>query len=86
VILAFVFLIALGKFGITISPFIAVIGAVIFGSTLAFQGALSNYAAGLTIIVTRPFVVGNTIAVKGVNGVVEEVGLGATKLSTEDGE
>ena len=86
VVLVFVFLIALGKFGITLAPFIAAIGAVIFGSTLAFQGALSNYAAGLTIIVTRPFVVGNTISVQGVNGVVEEVGLGATKLSTEDGE
>jgi small conductance mechanosensitive channel len=86
VVLGFVFLIALGKFGITMAPFIAAIGAIIFGSTLAFQGALSNYAAGLTIIVTRPFVVGNTISVKGVHGVVEEVGLGATKLSTEDGE
>ena len=86
VVLVFVILIALGKFGITLAPFIAAIGAVIFGSTLAFQGALSNFAAGLTIIMTRPFVVGNTISVKGVNGVVEEVGLGATKLSTEDGE
>ena len=86
VVLVFVFLIALGKFGITLSPFIAAIGAVLFGSTLAFQGALANYAAGLTIIVTRPFVVGNTITVKGVSGVVEEVGLGSTHLSTEDGE
>jgi small conductance mechanosensitive channel len=86
VVLAFVFIIALGKFGITMAPFIAAIGAVAFGSTLAMQGALANYAAGLTIIVTRPFVVGNTITVKGVNGVVEEVGLGSTHLSTEDGE
>jgi small conductance mechanosensitive channel len=86
VVLAFVFIIALGKFGITMTPFIAAIGAVAFGGTLAMQGALANYVAGLTIIVTRPFVVGNTITVKGVNGVVEEVGLGSTHLSTEDGE
>ena len=86
VVLAFVFIIALGKFGITMAPFIAAIGAVAFGSTFALQGALSNYVAGLTIVVTRPFVVGNTISVKGVNGVVEQVGLGATHLSTEDGE
>jgi small conductance mechanosensitive channel len=86
VVLAFVFIIALGKFGITMSPFIAMIGAAAFGGTLAMQGALANYVAGLTIIVTRPFVVGNTITVKGVNGVVEEIGLGATHLSTEDGE
>ena len=86
VVLAFVFIIALGKFGISIAPFVAAIGAIAFGSVLALQGALANYAAGLTIIVTRPFVVGNTITVKGVSGVVEEIGLGSTHLSTEDGE
>ncbi len=86
VIIGFVLIISLGKFGITMTPFIAAIGAVAFGSSLALAGPLSNYGAGLTIIVTRPFVVGNTITVKGVSGVVEEVGLGATHLSTEDGE
>ena len=85
-VLGFVMIVVLGKFGITMTPFIAAIGAVAFGSSLALAGALSNYGAGLTIIVTRPFVVGNTIAVQGVTGVVEEVGLGATHLSTEDGE
>jgi small conductance mechanosensitive channel len=86
VIIGFVLIISLGKFGITMTPFIAAIGAVAFGSSLALAGPLSNYGAGLTIIMTRPFVVGNTITVKGVSGVVEEVGLGATHLSTEDGE
>jgi len=86
VIIGFVLIISLGKFGITMTPFIAAIGAVAFGSSLALAGPLSNYGAGLTIIITRPFVVGNTIKVKGVSGVVEEVGLGATHLSTEDGE
>ena len=79
-------IVVLGKFGITMTPFIAAIGAVAFGSSLALAGSLSNYGAGLTIIITRPFVVGNTIAVQGVSGVVEEVGLAATHLSTEDGE
>jgi small conductance mechanosensitive channel len=86
VVLAFVMIIALGKFGITIAPFIAAVGAVAFGSSLALQGPMSNYGAGLVIVVTRPFVVGNTITVKGVSGIVEEVGLAATHLSTEDGE
>ena len=85
-LLAFVMIVVLGKFGITMTPFIAAIGAVAFGSSLALAGSLSNYGAGLTIIITRPFVVGNTIAVQGVSGVVEEVGLAATHLSTEDGE
>jgi small conductance mechanosensitive channel len=84
--LAFVMIVVLGKFGITMTPFIAAIGAVAFGSSLALAGSLSNYGAGLTIILTRPFVVGNTIMVQNVSGVVEEVGLASTHLSTEDGE
>jgi small conductance mechanosensitive channel len=86
VVIGFVLIMALGKLGIAITPFIAALGAVAFGSSLALGGLLSNYGAGLTIIITRPFVVGNTIQVKGVSGVVEEIGLGATQLSTEDGE
>ena len=85
-LLAFVMIIVLGKFGITMTPFIAAIGAVAFGSSLALAGLLSNYGAGLTIILTRPFVVDDTIKIQGVSGVVEEVGLAATHLSTEDGE
>lgn len=85
-LLAFVMIIVLGKFGIAMTPFIAAISAVAFGSSLALAGLLSNYGAGLTIIITRPFVVGNTIKVQSVSGVVEEVGLASTRLSTEDGE
>ncbi len=85
-VLAFVLIVVLGKFGITMTPFIAAIGAVAFGSSLALAGLLSNYGAGLSIILTRPFVVNDTIRIQGVSGVVEEVGLAATRLSTEDGE
>ena len=84
-VLVFVILIALGKFGITIAPFIAALGALAFGASFALQGPLSNYGAGLTIILTRPFVVGNTITVAGVSGVVEEVKLACTILTNEDG-
>jgi len=85
-LIVFVVIITLGNFGITIAPLIALAGASAFGATLALQGPLSNYAAGLAIIVSRPFVVGNTIAVKGVSGVVEEVKMAATILRGEDGE
>ncbi len=85
-ILVFVVIIAMGKFGITITPFIAALGAVVFGSTLALQGPISNYGAGLTIILTRPFVVGDTIRVTNVIGIVEEIKLAYTILSNEDGE
>ncbi|MCK5340974.1 MAG: mechanosensitive ion channel family protein [Desulfobulbaceae bacterium] len=85
-VLAFVVIIAIGKFGISIAPMIAAVSALAFGASFAIQGPLSNYGAGLSIIITRPFKVGDTIAVSGVSGIVEEVRLAATILLTEDGE
>lgn len=84
-ILAFAIIIALGKFGITITPFIAMIGAGAFGVSMALQGPLSNYGAGISIILGRPFVVGDTITVTGQSGVVKEVTLSSTILTDEDG-
>jgi small conductance mechanosensitive channel len=83
-ILAMVVIMALGKVGISVTPFIATIGALGLGAGLAMQGMLSNYAAGVTIIVTRPFVVGDTITILGVTGLVREVHLGYTMLTNED--
>jgi small conductance mechanosensitive channel len=85
IIIGFAIIIALGKFGITIAPFIAALAAMAFGASFAIQGPLANYGAGLVIILTRPFVVGNTITVSGVSGIVDEVNLGATILKDEDG-
>jgi small conductance mechanosensitive channel len=81
-----VIIITLGNFGITIAPLIALAGASAFGATMALQGPLSNYGAGLAIILGRPFVVGNTITVRKVSGVVDEIALAATTLVGEDGE
>jgi len=86
VVVVFVVIITLGNFGITIAPLIALAGAGAFGATLAIQGPLSNYGAGLAIILARPFVVGNTITVKKTSGVVDEIKLAATVLVGEDGE
>jgi small conductance mechanosensitive channel len=85
IILGFAFIVAIGKFGITIAPLIAALAAMAFGASFAIQGPLANYGAGLVIILTRPFVVGNTIKVSDVSGIVEEVKLGATVLTDEDG-
>ncbi len=85
-VMVFVIMIALEKFGITIAPLIAAGSALIFGGSFAIQGPLSNYAAGLSIIMSKPFVVGDTISVIGVSGVVEEVVLARTTLTTADGE
>lgn len=85
-IIASAVMIALPKLGIQITPFIAAIGALGLGAGLAVQGLLSNYGAGLSIILTRPFVVGDTIRVQGVWGVVKEVTLAYTILTNEDDE
>ncbi|MCK4378595.1 MAG: mechanosensitive ion channel family protein [Deltaproteobacteria bacterium] len=85
-VLVFAIIITMGKFGISIAPFIAALGALAFGCTFALQGPLSNFGAGLTIILTRPFVVDNTITIQGVSGIVKEITLTATILDTEDGE
>ncbi len=84
--LTFVVIIAIGKFGISIAPFIAALGALAFGTSFAISGPVSNYGAGLVIILSRPFVIGNTITISGVSGVVDEIHLAVTILSTEDDE
>ena len=86
IIIIMVAVICLGKLGISVTPMVAAIGAASLGAGLALQGMLSNYAAGVTIIVTRPFIVGNTIEVKGVSGVVAQIKLGLTILTNEEGE
>lgn len=84
-VLILVGIITLGNFGVTITPLIAAAGGAAFGATVALRPTIANLGAGLSIILTRPFVVGNTISVRGANGVVEEVKLGATILSTSNG-
>ena len=79
-------IVVLPKVGVEITPFVAAIGAVGLGAGLAVQGLLSNYGAGLSIIITRPFVVGDTIKVQGVTGLVEDIHLAHTILTNEDAE
>lgn len=86
ILIVMLIIITLGNFGISIAPLIALAGAVTFGATLALQGPISNFGAGVAIILTRPFVVGNVITVQGVSGVVDRITLGITFLTGEDGE
>lgn len=78
--------IALGKIGISIAPFVAAIGAVSLTAGLALQGSVSNYAAGVVLILSHPFKIGDTIAMADVYGVVEDIKLASTTLRTEDEE
>jgi small conductance mechanosensitive channel len=85
-VLAAMVVVALGKIGISIAPFIAAIGAASLTAGLALQGSVSNYAAGVLLIISRPFKVGDTLAVASVYGVVEEIRLAYTVLRNEDEE
>ena len=84
-IIAVAVLIALGKFGITIAPFIAGISVIGFGTSFALQGPLSNYAAGITLVFTKPFKVGDIVEVSSVMGEVTDMTLARTELKTLDG-
>jgi len=74
----------LGVFGIQTASFAAVIAAAGLAIGLAFQGTLSNFAAGVMILVFRPFKVGDVVQVAGVIGKVEEIDLFTSALSTPD--
>ncbi len=86
VIIAFAIIIALSKLDIEITPFIALLGAGAFGLSLAVQGPVSNYGAGIVLIITRPFKVSDTLTLNGLTGIVDCVNLGNTQLVNEDGE
>jgi len=84
VVLALAGVAALDKFGVSIAPLIAGIGVAGIGVGFALQGVLSNVFAGLTIIVTKPFLVGEYIKVVGVEGEVFHVDLSSTVLVQAD--
>jgi small conductance mechanosensitive channel len=85
-VIGFFLVIALGKLGISITPLIAAIGGLAIGASFAIQGPVSNYGAGLVIILTRMYKVGDTVTVQGCTGVVTDIALAATKMVAEDGE
>ncbi len=75
---------ALENLGVQLLPLIAGLGVAGAGIALAMQGVLSNIVAGLSIILTKPFRVGQYIQVAGVEGRVEQVSLSSTMLTHSD--
>jgi hypothetical protein len=75
---------ALQNLGVELLPLIAGIGVAGAGIALAMQGVLGNVVAGLTIIFTRPFRIGEYIAIAGVEGKVENITLFNTTLMHAD--
>jgi len=74
----------LGMFGVETTSFAAVIGAAGLAIGLAFQGSLSNFAAGVMLLVFRPFKVGDTVNIAGNTGKVNEIELFTTAIDTFD--
>ena len=84
-LLLFVILAALGQLGIQTASVVALIGAAGLAIGLALQGSLSNFAAGVLIVVFRPFRVGDYIEAAGTKGTVQEIQIFTTVLEHTDG-
>lgn len=83
-LLVMVIIAAVGQLGVQTTSFIAVLGAAGLAIGLALQGSLANFAAGVLMIIFRPFKAGDFIEAAGTAGVVEEIQLFTTKMRTPD--
>ncbi len=82
--LAVVVIAVLSLFGIQTTSLVAVLGAAGLAVGLALQGTLSHFAAGVMLLIFRPFKVGDVVEVGGTRGTVEEVGIFTTTLKSAD--
>jgi small conductance mechanosensitive channel len=82
--LVFTFSAVLSTFGVATTSFVAVIGALGIAIGLALQGTLSNLAAGIMLVLFRPFHIGDRVEAGGVIGTVREVNLFYSELDTDD--
>jgi small conductance mechanosensitive channel len=83
-VLILFFVVALQNLGVELLPLVAGLGVAGAGLALATQGVLSNLAAGLSIIFTKPFRVGEYISVSGEEGQVDMITLFSTTLNHVD--
>ena len=74
----------LGYFGIQTSSFAALIATAGIAIGASWAGLLANFAAGVFLIVLRPFKVGDVITASGISGTVKEIGLFSTTIHTSD--
>jgi small conductance mechanosensitive channel len=74
----------LGYFGVETTTFAALVAGVGVAIGAAWAGLLANFAAGVFLVVLRPFRTGHVVTAGGVTGTVEEIGLFATTLNTAD--
>ena len=84
VVLILALLSCLGVFGVNVTSFAAVLAAAGFAIGLAFQNSLSNFSAGVMLLVFRPFKVGDVVNVAGHTGIINEIELFTTQMDTFD--
>jgi small conductance mechanosensitive channel len=82
--LTFVVIAALAQVGIQTTSLIAILGAASLAIGLALQGSLSNFAAGVLLIIFRPFKVGDYVECGGTSGAVDEIQIFTTILNSPD--
>ena len=85
-VLAFVFIAVLNRFGVETTSIVALLGAAGLAVGLALQGTLSNLAAGVMLMLFRPYKVGDFVDVAGKFGNVQEISLFTTVLQTFDNQ
>ena len=83
-LLVFVIIAALSKLGLQTGSFIAVVGAAGLAIGLALQGSLSNFAAGVLMLIFKPFKVGDFVEMAGAKGTVKEIQIFNTVLASPD--
>ena len=83
-VMVMVLIAVLTLFGINTTSLVAVLGAASLAVGLALQGTLANFAAGVMLLLFRPFRVGDPVDVAGTEGVVEAIGIFSTTLNTLD--
>jgi small conductance mechanosensitive channel len=83
-VLVFTFTAVLSTFGIATTSFVAVLGALGIAVGLALQGTLSNLAAGIMLVLFRPFHIGDRIEIGTVIGTTREINLFYSELDTDD--
>ncbi len=83
-ILVFTIVATLARFGIETTSFVAILGAAGFAIGFALQGSLANFAAGVLLLVLRPFKIGDFVEAGGVSGTVKDIQLFTSVLATPD--
>jgi small conductance mechanosensitive channel len=83
-IMALVVITALDRFGINVTSFAAILAAGGFAVGIALQGALSNFASGIMLLIFRPFQVDDYIKTGEAEGIVEEIDLFSTRINMID--